>query len=96
VKIPPLSIKAGVQSFELKAKSFEIAVQSFEFRAKSFEIAAQGFELRAKSFEIAVQSFEFRAKSFKTGALRCKITPLNRYFKNPPPYYDIINLLTLL
>jgi len=68
VKIPPLSIKAGVQSFELKAKSFEIAVQSFEFRAKSF----------------------------KTGALRCKITPLNRYFKNPPPYYDIINLLTLL
>jgi hypothetical protein len=67
------SFEICAQSFEVKAKSFEICAQSFELRAKSFEICAQSFEFRAKSFKITAQSFEHRAKSFKIGAQSFKL-----------------------
>ena len=65
------------ESFEVKAKSFEICAQSFELRAKSFKITAQSFEPRAKSFKIGAQSFKLKAKSFKHGAQSSETAVLN-------------------
>ena len=71
------SFEICAQSFELRAKSFEICAQSFEFRAKSFKITAQSFEPRAKSFKIGAQSFKLKAKSFKHGAQSSETAVLN-------------------